>query len=154
MTLAAQLPAGLETTFCPACGGSSATVDLKSQDFTIVRCDACGLCYTNPRPDAGHIGAYYPQTYHPYQIGEGEFESKHPIEQWIIRQQYASPELKPTGAAAMVARLASLFRPAHELGGGVRWHGKGRLLDFGCGSGKFLRQMKACGWNVTGLDFS
>lgn len=34
------------------------------------------------------------------------------------------------------------------------WHGQGRLLDFGCGSGEFLRLMSSRGWSVTGLDSS
>jgi 2-polyprenyl-3-methyl-5-hydroxy-6-metoxy-1,4-benzoquinol methylase len=127
---------------------------LRSQEFTIVRCDSCGLCYTNPRPDPAHIGRYYPQDYAPYQAGEGEFASKHAIERWIILQEYGAPQLRPTGPAGIAARLASVIRPAHRLGGGIRWHGRGRLLDFGCGGGKFLRQMKACGWDVTGIDFS
>jgi 2-polyprenyl-3-methyl-5-hydroxy-6-metoxy-1,4-benzoquinol methylase len=32
--------------------------------------------------------------------------------------------------------------------------GLGRLLDFGCGGGDFLRRMHACGWIVTGLDMA
>jgi SAM-dependent methyltransferase len=32
--------------------------------------------------------------------------------------------------------------------------GQARLLDFGCGTGGFLRRMKASGWQVTGLDMS
>lgn len=32
------------------------------------------------------------------------------------------------------------------------WHGQGRLLDFGCGGGRFLKQMSDQGWTVTGLD--
>jgi len=29
----------------------------------------------------------------------------------------------------------------------------GRLLDIGCGDGRFLHQMKSRGWSVVGLDF-
>jgi SAM-dependent methyltransferase len=36
----------------------------------------------------------------------------------------------------------------------MTWHGPGRLLDFGCGSGTFLYRMHREGWQVTGLDFS
>jgi 2-polyprenyl-3-methyl-5-hydroxy-6-metoxy-1,4-benzoquinol methylase len=32
------------------------------------------------------------------------------------------------------------------------WLGLGRLLDFGCGGGGFLKQMADRGWTVTGLD--
>jgi 2-polyprenyl-3-methyl-5-hydroxy-6-metoxy-1,4-benzoquinol methylase len=36
----------------------------------------------------------------------------------------------------------------------VPWHGRGRLLDFGCGAGEYLALMQSCGWSVAGLDFS
>jgi 2-polyprenyl-3-methyl-5-hydroxy-6-metoxy-1,4-benzoquinol methylase len=36
----------------------------------------------------------------------------------------------------------------------IPWHGRGRLLDFGCGSGSYLREMHRHGWKVTGLDTS
>ncbi len=32
------------------------------------------------------------------------------------------------------------------------WVGQGRLLDFGCGGGRYLKQMAERGWTVTGLD--
>ena len=32
------------------------------------------------------------------------------------------------------------------------WPGPGRLLDFGCGAGSFLKTMADRGWQVTGLD--
>jgi 2-polyprenyl-3-methyl-5-hydroxy-6-metoxy-1,4-benzoquinol methylase len=41
-----------------------------------------------------------------------------------------------------------------SFGFGVPWRGQGRLLDFGCGSGKFLKRMTAVGWKTTGVDFS
>jgi SAM-dependent methyltransferase len=36
----------------------------------------------------------------------------------------------------------------------VPWHGQGRLLDFGCGDGAFLKKMHRRGWRVAGLDAS
>jgi 2-polyprenyl-3-methyl-5-hydroxy-6-metoxy-1,4-benzoquinol methylase len=33
-------------------------------------------------------------------------------------------------------------------------HGKGRLLDFGCGGGSFLERMRRQGWQATGVDTS
>jgi SAM-dependent methyltransferase len=36
----------------------------------------------------------------------------------------------------------------------LEWHGRGRVLDFGCGGGSFLAEMRAQGWQVTGLDVS
>jgi SAM-dependent methyltransferase len=34
----------------------------------------------------------------------------------------------------------------------LAWHGQGRLLDFGCGSGAFLQLMRQQGWTVQGVD--
>ena len=36
----------------------------------------------------------------------------------------------------------------------IPWHGRGRLLDFGCGGGAYLERMHRQGWDVTGLDVS
>jgi len=32
------------------------------------------------------------------------------------------------------------------------WRGQGRLLDVGCASGRFIRQMSEIGWRVTGIE--
>ena len=53
---------------------------------------------------------------------------------------------------AIWARL--LGRPCNERRGEMPWHGQGRLLDFGCGGGAFLKTMADRGWQVTGLDAS
>jgi SAM-dependent methyltransferase len=53
-----------------------------------------------------------------------------------------------------VARFVRFFRAQEHYGFGIPYHGQGRLLDFGCGNGTFLRRMKAIGWTCTGLDFS
>ncbi len=49
-------------------------------------------------------------------------------------------------------------RPSRSRGRKERqtlpWHGEGRLLDFGCGGGSYLRCMHSLGWQVTGLDLS
>ena len=57
----------LETlTACPVCQAHSFRDKLQVPDrsvsqetFTIVQCQQCGFQFTNPRPDAAHIGRYY-----------------------------------------------------------------------------------------------
>jgi SAM-dependent methyltransferase len=58
---------------CLLCGSSDYTPLLESADpvskarFLIVRCQRCGLCFTNPRPDAIGMQQFYPDDYRCHQ---------------------------------------------------------------------------------------
>ena len=93
--------------------------------FMVVRCQDCGLCFTNPRPSARSIGHFYPADYVCHRAPVG------PKKRRLSRPWKRDPEGK--------------YVPVE---------GQGRLLDFGCGSGDFLRRMHALGWKVTGVDVS
>lgn len=98
--------------------------------FLVVRCRACQLVYTNPRPDADDIHRFYPADYRPHRPRKPAHARRpHPFE-----------------------RL--LGRPTAERRGLLPWPGVGRLLDFGCGGGSFLKRMADQGWEVTGVDAS
>ena len=124
----------------------------------VVRCRACGFHYLNPRPGPGMIGKFYPDTYNPYQSGRGEIERSSKLSTTlrtlIMRRAYGSPAVQPRGMARAFASVASCVKSAERCGFGLAWQGQGRLLDFGCGAGTFLRRMRAMGWDVTGMDFS
>ncbi len=94
--------------------------------FAVVRCDRCGLCFTNPRPDPLGISQFYPPGYQPYD----------PLYRQKKRRFSSCPKW--------------LLRSSQQTFIGDR----GKLLDFGCGSGLFLQRMKQLGWEVTGLDIS
>jgi SAM-dependent methyltransferase len=96
--------------------------------FAIVQCQECGLCYTNPRPSTRSIGHFYPMVYRPHLYSRKRRR----------RTRYPRP---------------GWGRPRNERQV-LEWHGQGRLLDFGCGSGSFLDQMHHNGWQVTGIDVS
>lgn len=125
---------------CPLCGMESPSLVLEAPDaipseepglwFAVVRCEHCGLMYTNPRPSPKCIGRFYPVDYRPH---------RRP------RKMEASRPARP-----IWSRLFG--RPCNERRGTLPWHGLGRLLDFGCGGGSFLKRMADQGWNVTGLD--
>jgi SAM-dependent methyltransferase len=129
-----------EETPCPLCGHSDAAVLFEAPDpvpaagaglwFAVVRCGHCGLAYTNPRPTPAAIGRFYPPDYRPHRRPR---------------------KMQQTRAARPL--WASLFgRPCNERRGTLPWHGQGRLLDFGCGGGGFLKRMADQGWQVIGLD--
>jgi SAM-dependent methyltransferase len=96
--------------------------------FPVVQCQQCGLCFTNPRPSPRSIGPFYAGEYQPHRPSR-----RHHRRRWWRR-------LFPRGSHAA--------RPV------LPWHGQGRLLDFGCGSGTFIHRMRRLGWQVTGVDAS
>jgi 2-polyprenyl-3-methyl-5-hydroxy-6-metoxy-1,4-benzoquinol methylase len=154
-----------EWTPCPGCGARGdeehRTIAFSGRPangeagFQIVRCGKCGLHFTNPRPRVENLGKYYGEDYLPHQ----SFAS-HPagrdgsIRSLVLRDAFGSPERKPSGVALAVAKAVRVVRPAEWFGMGVPWRGRGRLLDVGCGAGKFLCRMRDLGWEATGLDFS
>ena len=153
----------LEDVACPSCGSDRRSARFRGRDpsvgpgmsFQIVRCDACGQHYTSPRPIAAAIGRYYPTEYHCYQVEDTPPEgAPGSIQNLVLRDGFGAPSLRPTGWRRAAARTVQWFRSPQSFGFGLPFRGKGRLLDFGCGSGKFLRRMHALGWDVTGIDFS
>src|SRR5581483_7873944 len=128
-----------EETACLLCGRNDAELLTEAADpipadgpglrFAVVRCRHCGLTYTNPRPSPAGIARFYPTGYGPHVTRE----SRH-------------------------NRLPSRFwsrvfgRPSPERRGALPCPAPGRLLDFGCGGGSYLRRMARLGWRVTGLD--
>jgi SAM-dependent methyltransferase len=158
------IPEGFELVNCPGCGGGEWTDARTVHDWAmdpsrqlhIVRCKACGLHFTNPRPDAEHLAAYYTSEYPCYkrQRGENERSTKLStrVRAWVLASAYGSPEKRPRGWRAGVALAVTLFKPARQFGFGIPYRGQGRLLDFGCGNGTFLRRMASVGWHATGLD--
>jgi 2-polyprenyl-3-methyl-5-hydroxy-6-metoxy-1,4-benzoquinol methylase len=98
--------------------------------FTIVQCQDCEFQFTNPRPDAAHIGKYYESD---------AYVSHNSGAQGLINRVYN------------VARFFTVRRKVAlitKLNGGRA----GRLLDYGCGTGHFLAGAKKAGWQVTGLE--
>jgi SAM-dependent methyltransferase len=59
---------------CLLCGGVRLTPLLEAPDtgtglrFLIVRCNLCGLVFTNPRPDVDSIEQFYPANYRCHQV--------------------------------------------------------------------------------------
>lgn len=124
---------------CPLCGQRDEHLLLEAADpnpcsrpalrFAVVRCRACTLVYTNPRPDPSCIGRFYPTDYRPHRRPR---------------------KMRHVGKPSVVARWSG--RACPERDGDLPWAGSGRLLDFGCGGGSYLKRMADHGWQVTGLD--
>ena len=130
-----------EDTPCLLCGRDETELLAEAADplpadgaglrFAVVRCRHCGLAYTNPRPTPDTIARFYPADYAPHTPRAG-FKTRRPSRFW--------------------SRVVG--RPCPERRGLLPWNGSGRLLDFGCGGGSYLKRMADLGWRVTGLDVS
>ena len=129
-----------EETNCLLCGGPNWSTLCEAPDntdggtglwFPVVQCHDCGLCFTNPRPNATSISQFYPSVYSPHRTPSEHARKKGGF-RWIVRRS----------------------RRARKERQEIPWQGQGRLLDFGCGGGKFLERMHHEGWNVIGLDNS
>lgn len=121
---------------CLLCGGHNWVPFVEAQDrsatglwFLVVRCRDCGLCFTNPRPSEDTIADFYPADYAPHCTADDKRSH------WWHR-------------LPLLSSRCDRYRKALPL------RGRGRLLDFGCGSGSFLLRMHRQGWQVTGLDTS
>lgn len=103
----------------------STRLPITDERFRLVQCSECGLVYVNPRPNPQELQGYYSKEY---------YESN-----WSV-------------VGELDSRLfLDLNRRIEYVG---RYKKSGRVLDVGCGSGDFLGEMKAIGWDVYGVDAS
>jgi SAM-dependent methyltransferase len=97
-----------------------------NESFMLVKCSACGFVYLWPRPEK--MGKYYNDAgYQPHQEKAGTFTDR--LYRWV--------------------RVWNLNIKRHLV---EKYHKKGMLLDYGCGTGAFLSHMRNAGWNVQGVE--
>lgn len=123
----------MEYVRCDLCGADSPTFlfgrtdRFSGEKFRYVRCSECGLIYLSPRPSVSDLQSYYPEGYEAYQRSDAMTS----ISRW--RRRHASSILRRFIA---------------------RYHQRGRLLDVGCATGRFLEEMRAHGSDVEGVEVS
>jgi 2-polyprenyl-3-methyl-5-hydroxy-6-metoxy-1,4-benzoquinol methylase len=124
---------------------------------------ACGLVWLDPSPSAESLSAAYASYY-------THNEERQPTKLGLLRRAYRSAKwsyltrrfgyVNGTSGVlhAWMARLFAILplvraqAEDEELRQLRAVHG-GKLLDVGCGSGKWLASMRERGWVVAGVDF-
>jgi SAM-dependent methyltransferase len=152
----------VEAVTCPLCRGERSAPVFSQRDlllggaarYTTVRCDGCGVLYQNPRLRVDEIALAYPDTYAAH-VREPSL-SRHLLRhgasvRWLLSRRRGYAHLT-TVDVGLVDRLRALRLRHGILEAFPPWTGAGRLLDVGCASGKFLRQMLAVGWRVAGIE--
>ncbi len=105
-------------------------------EYNVVKCCTCGLLRTNPRPQPGSMGFYYPDDYGPYLDTQLRAENGGLA---AVLKRY----LRPLVRRVLDTKAQALPRLS-----------PGRMLEVGCASGAFLHSMAAKGWEVEGIEFS
>jgi 2-polyprenyl-3-methyl-5-hydroxy-6-metoxy-1,4-benzoquinol methylase len=100
--------------------------------------------YTDPQPPAEAWEILYPDDYPPHQVKASEGEG-HGSRLLSPRKRLAL-QLAP----ALSRWIDPYLVPLKRRDDGA----PGKLLDVGCGSGKYLARMKSLGWDVLGIDYS
>jgi 2-polyprenyl-3-methyl-5-hydroxy-6-metoxy-1,4-benzoquinol methylase len=98
--------------------------------FTLRRCQECGLMYLSPRPTPESIKDYYPPEY-----------SAH---RWIAPEDESSALMAWMRRRKLIKRRCMIERYSGFDGG--------RVLDVGCATGIFLHEMQLAGWQATGVE--
>lgn len=101
---------------------------VSKENFILCKCSDCQLVFTNPRPNQKTIDPYY--DFPEYFSHEDRAKS---ITQWIykiIRSYNISRKIK----------FIECFKK------------KGKLLDYGCGTGEFLKEAKKHKWKIAGVE--
>ncbi len=119
---------------CGICGATSAEFLFSARDgnfhttdevFSVVRCTACGVVQTIPRPPDNTLGRFYPRAYYPI----GGYDPG-----------YYRRSILPSQREKL--NIVRHFRKT------------GNLLDVGCGAGFFVREATGGGFTAQGVEFS
>lgn len=121
---------------CPACDSSclgdyvhSIDDDYGIEGFENSKCDNCGTIFTNPRPTKEQLDYFYDG----FPDSNGKFLSS-------SLNYYLNPERKKQ-------MYENYLKPLLE------YRKSGKLLDFGAGTGWFMKLAEDAGFEVSGIEF-
>lgn len=125
----------LELDKCIVCGSNQFEPFLVCKDYTvshekfnIVSCKSCGFKFTNPRPEDSVLGNYYKAE---------SYVSHSNTKKGLINKLYHS------------VRSYTLKQKVKMINGYVS---RGTILDYGCGTGMFLKSCQDNGWDSFGME--
>jgi len=131
--------------------------------FLICRCPCCGWVQTDPLPEPAELGRFYPADYEAFHVVPYSpfLPATEPVGRWarlklflkreVLRTHYgyAGGRRSPRdGAWALVLDPLRAFFQVPPPYTALRQ----RLLDIGCGAGRYLAFARNLGWEVVGVE--
>lgn len=122
---------------CPLCGSDDVQTAMRCIDhfvtgeaFTISRCEHCGFHFTSDAPAEDEIGRYY---------RSGDYISHSDTSRGVVNKVY---------------HLVRRYMLREKAGIVMHYTGKrrGRLLDYGAGTGYFANRMQRAGWQTEAIE--
>jgi len=120
-----------------------------SKRYRYLSCTECGAIYQSPMPGIEEIAGFYPQDYSLHQPPE-RGRPLGGLRRAVYRYRYGYAHLPVSGLFKPLGPLFARMR----ISGAIPFVQGGRLLDIGCGNGKYLLAMNRLGWQGTGLELS
>lgn len=129
----------LETVSCPVCAHRKVRErfsapdrfdDKNGKQWKVVTCAKCDFTYLNPRPGPDFIAQYYSNAQY---------------------QPFLSTQEKRTVLDTLYCWIR-YFNVKHKRRTIEKIKFKGSLLDIGCGTGEFLKEMQEHGWETAGIE--
>ncbi len=153
---------------------ASASTSFTSSDeesnniFKLVKCNNCGLHYINPRPAKQHIGYYYSEGYYAHNPvkKKKQKDGKHFTGKWVNKKNNVRELVRiyyynyPCNTGEDRKSLSSYkkillwffyltYRSKLDI---IPFTGEGKLLDIGCGNGRYLSALRKLGWQTYGIE--
>lgn len=137
---------------CPLCNsgshahwaeGMDRLYRVTEQRFKYSLCNACGVIFQSVRPLASEVVRFYPQQYGPY-------GKRAPTRTWSNLPPVINRALSTLARRIIYNQDYSRRMDALQK----TMQSSKTVLDFGCGSGKFLDHARSFGCATIGMDFS
>ena len=133
-------PPAREETACNLCGARNYVVvgtrDRDGQPLQTVLCRVCGLVWTNPRPTAADMKAYYETMYRADYKGQASAPSLRKIVRGLL------------GAADRRRMLRPMLQAPEDGTTG----NPTTMIDVGCGAGELVYLMRRDGVDASGIE--
>ncbi len=156
-----------ETTSCFLCGSMGTPLYKNVYDrllntpgtWSFLSCPSCGLFWLSPRPAKDDTHKLYGSMYCTHSLNEQKSyisSLRTRLEQAVLKTSYDyNNSLKENGPKWLEVILPLLYPLRDIVGAEIMWlngQQKGRLLDVGCGNGRFLSNMRSLSWDVIGVE--